>query len=486
MDELICPRCGTRMRYNAQHEKIMCPQCQYAPFDARQAEVKARGPRPGVKISHRGQINRNARAAYNSGHHYLHEGQPEKALESFKRAIFFQPDFTDAHIAIADLVDDEQTKRDHLGVVIAFDGSNLEAVRRLMVLDGRLTAEEAARTYHYDDQQVEHIDLVETKKAEVLLCPVCGGQLTVNDENGQVECKYCGYVEIRAPSRKVGVDMLAMALLERKAKPVRWVVGQRILHCNQCGAERTIPARNLTHECPFCGSQHVVQQEAIESLEQPDGLVPFRISRQQAGENIKAELQRLTHRIANLFDKNRIAHGTLEPVYLPFWVFDAVADVTETRVVVTTDSEMRAVLRSAHNTLTFTDSMSNVAVCGVTSPPPELTGRLGPFDYGEMVAYQSKLLAKYPAELYNIDFDKASLEARGIISKALREKHNRRDVREDSVRISASSAVKNMSFRLVLLPVWVARLIEVDSDTRVALVNGQTGRVALGQVQKSP
>lgn len=200
MDELICPRCGTRMRYNAQHEKIMCPQCQYAPFDARQAEVKARGPRPGVKISHRGQINRNARAAYNSGHHYLHEGQPEKALESFKRAIFFQPDFTDAHIAIADLVDDEQTKRDHLGVVIAFDGSNLEAVRRLMVLDGRLTAEEAARTYHYDDQQVEHIDLVETKKAEVLLCPVCGGQLTVNDENGQVECKYCGYVEVRTPS----------------------------------------------------------------------------------------------------------------------------------------------------------------------------------------------------------------------------------------------------------------------------------------------
>ena len=30
-----------------------------------------------------------------------------------------------------------------------------------------------------------------------------------------------------------------------------------------------------------------------------------------------------------------------------------------------------------------------------------------------MVNYQPKLLAKHPAELYNIDFDKASLEARG-------------------------------------------------------------------------
>ncbi len=41
-----------------------------------------------------------------------------------------------------------------------------------------------------------------------------------------------------------------------------------------------------------------------------------------------------------------------------------------------------------------------------------------------------------------------------------------------------------MSFRLLLLPVWIATLSEVDGDTRPALVNGQTVRVVLGSARK--
>lgn len=484
MDELICPHCGKRMRYDNEQGKIMCRDCNYSPLEAKIEQIQAQGPRQRPRISHRGELNRNALAAFNTGYDYLHRGDRAGALESFRRATFFQPDFADAHIAIADVVDDEKTKRDHLGTVIAFDPTNPEALRRLMVLNGRLSEEEVARTYHHNDPHIEHIDQITARNAEILLCPVCGGHLTVHDESGQVECKYCGHVEIRTPSRDVGADLLAMALIERKAKPVRWVVGQRILHCNECGAERTIPARRLTHQCPFCGSQHVVRQEAVESLEQPDGLIPFRLSRQQAGESIKAELQRLRHRIAALFDDNRIASGSLEPVYLPFWYFDALADVTETRLYngkapIPGFAPSNAVTRS-----TFTDGMNNVPICGVTSPPPDLTARLPPFDLDAMVAYEARLLAKYPAELYNIDFDNASLEARSMISQALRSKYGRRQIGEEQVRIIVSSAIKSMSFRLVLVPVWIARLVEVDDDTRTALVNGQTGKVVLGRSQK--
>lgn len=485
MDELICPHCGKRMRYDIEQEKIMCRDCNYSPLDARMQEVQEQGPRQRVQLSYRGEINRNAMAAFNSGHDYVRQGNNDKALESFKRAVYFQPDFADAHIAIADLVDDEATKRDHLSTVIAYDASNPEALRRLMVLNGRLTPEAAARTYHYNDQRIEHIGQVEAKQNEVLLCPVCGGQLTVWDETGQVECKYCGHIEVRTPSRNVGADLLSMALLERKAQPSRWVVGERILHCNECGAERTIPARNLTHECPFCGSQHVVQQEPAEALEQPDGLIAFRVSRQQAGEHIKAELKRTRHRIAALFDDNRIASGTLEPMFLPFWLFDAIADVTETRTYTGGDSDMlRLNGQGVVTTTTFTDGMYDVSVCGVTSPSPELIAKLAPFDLKAMVAYQPKLLAKYPAQIYSIDFDKASLEARGIISAAMREKHGRRDTGDERMKITVSSLVKSMSFRLVLLPVWIASLLEVDDDTRTALVNGQTGKVVLGKSQK--
>ncbi len=43
-----------------------------------------------------------------------------------------------------------------------------------------------------------------------------------------------------------------------------------------------------------------------------------------------------------------------------------------------------------------------------------------------------------------------------------------------------------MTFRLLLLPVWIALLAEQDGDRRIGLVNGQTGKVALGKAQKPP
>jgi hypothetical protein len=293
---------------------------------------------------------------------------------------------------------------------------------------------------------------------------------------------------MRQTGQNVGADSLAMALLERKAKPVRWVVGKRILHCQQCGAERTIPARKLRAECPFCGSAQVVQQDAIEALEQPDGLVPFSITRDEASIRIHAEMESFKQRLANVFDKNRIAGQTMEGLYLPFWIFDAWIEVTETRSYVSAQSaESMLGLRVSQprqEQNTFSDALLNIAVCAVTSPPASLTRKLTPYKLDAMVAYAPKLLAKYPAELYSIDFDRASLEARSRVSKTMRKKHEAAQRDTEQMRLRVSSLVKNMHFRLALLPVWIAQLTEVDGDRRTVLVNGQTGEVVLGKSEK--
>jgi hypothetical protein len=52
------------------------------------------------------------------------------------------------------------------------------------------------------------------------------------------------------------------------------------------------------------------------------------------------------------------------------------------------------------------------------------------------------------------------------------------------VQVNIFTSVRQMSFRLLLLPVWVAALTEEDGDVRAALVNGQTGQVALGRTEK--
>ncbi len=485
-DELTCPQCGKRMRYNFQQSKIMCPNCNYSPLDAKMTEAQARGPRPEIDITHRGEVNHNAMSAFRTGHDLLYNGDKQKALDSFRRALNFQADFADAHLWIAELTEDEKIKRDHLGIILAYDASNPEALRKLMILNGRLTPEQATRTHHYNDLPLQQVAEPVKTETQVLLCPVCSGNLTIDDESGRVECRFCGHVEQRKPRtlNDDGSDSLAMALIERKARGVKWLIGERLLHCNECGAERTIPARKLSEDCPFCGSTHVIMQDALKSFEQPDGLVQFSISREEAAANIKAQLGGVTQRIANLFDNNRVRSASLDGVYLPFWVFDAMADITETRTYKGSHRDSRFVMAKTQTRSTYTDGIFNLEVCAVESPPERITEKLGKYKFDTVIPYEAKLLAKYPAQLYSIDFDKASLAARSKVSNHMREKHSRKETGDEQVQISIFSAVRDMNFRLLLLPVWVATLTEEDGDIRTALVNGQTGRVVLGKAEK--
>jgi hypothetical protein len=276
-----------------------------------------------------------------------------------------------------------------------------------------------------------------------------------------------------------------MAMLERKAKPVRWNVGQRLIQCQQCGTEHTVPAGKLSSRCRFCGSTQVILGDALASFEQPDGLLPFRISPETAAESIRKQLDSFGQRVANLFNTNRIQQVTAEGVYLPFWVFDVTVELTTTRTAYVTGFLVTDTSKGA-------DMETDVAICAVKSPPPGLAQRLGPYDFSEKIPYEPKWLAKYPAALYSIDFDKASLDAREHVSAAMRRKYERvietkqmgnRGKQETEVT-RTTSRINNMIFQLLLLPVWIATLIEVDGDVRLALVNGQNGKTVFGKTQR--
>jgi hypothetical protein len=104
---------------------------------------------------------------------------------------------------------------------------------------------------------------------------------------------------------------------------------------------------------------------------------------------------------------------------------------------------------------------------------------------GGVKPYAPKLLGGFPAELYDIDFDRASLEARSVIGEQMREKHTMlAQSRRGDVKVTIFTEVQQMQFQLVLLPVWVATITERDDDIRTALINGVTGEIALSKARK--
>jgi ribosomal protein S27AE len=490
--KLTCPQCGQRMTMDFATSRVFCQHCGYVrPDEIAQIEqkveaVKAQGTHPHVEITHKGEISAAAMAAFETGHDLLYAGRTQEALQSFLRAADLQPDFVDAHLWIAKISDDPAVKRDHLDSVLVYAPNHLEALRLLMVLQGRLTPEQAAQTYHDNDPQVQHVAEPVPAKGTELLCPNCGGDLTLNERAQRVECRFCGYSAPRTNQPANGGDLLALALLERKAQAVKWNVGKRLVQCRQCGAEHTLTAEKMSQRCRFCGSTEVILSDALGSFEQPDGLIPFSLTADEAMACVNKQLRSLGERFLNLFNSNKIERSVIDGVYLPFWVFDVQAKVTETHTVGFQSTE-----------LTGLEEQQDVMISGVKSPPPTLTSHLAPYDMARVVPYEPKWLAKYPAQLYSIDFDAASLEARGIVSKTLRAKHDRQlaqlraQSREDAYHtgepseiIQITSQIQSMSFRLILLPVWITTLYEDDGEVRLGVVNAQTGRVALGRASK--
>ena len=481
-----CPTCGGTMSLDIADGFYVCANCgRRLPetLDEAAARLRGREEPSAAVIRFRGNLHPRARALFEAARAHARRGQNADALNYLHDVIDIQPDFSDAHVWIARLSGDVQVKREHLSEALARDPGNLDAIRMLMILNGELTPEEAERTYRADDPERRAVDAPVRVTARALRCPVCGGDLTVDEVTNRVVCRFCGYTAtIEMPPGESKGNVLGMALLKRRAQAVKWVIGARLLHCSACGAERTIPAERLSQRCPFCGLNHVIVEDALKTFEKPEQLIPFSVGEDEAKAAIADKLDNLSERIAGLLGDNRIAQANIEGLFVPFWVFDALIEVSQT----TTDSRAPSNSPQArriqpYQNVRFQDGMTGVQIAAVKSLPEPLVGAIGSFDLSEATAYDPRLLARYPAALYDVDFDAASLEARSQITRTVRGRYERQS---GEIKVTAFASVAQMTFTLILMPVWIATLYERDGDVRTALVNGQTGRAALGRARR--
>ena len=469
----------------------MCGKVLDAPRETLEeaaARLAARGPRPEVRITHRGPIEPRALVLFESGQDALWMERRADAIDTFKRALELQPSFADAHLWLARLAADEATRRDHLGEILANDPSHHEAMILMMALDGRITdqeAEDLLNKPHDDAPEKVWAEAVITK-ADALLCPHCGGHLEVRDD--EVVCRFCGQVVDLADVSALDSagDVLGATLLERRARPVRWLIGSRLLHCSQCGAERTLMRDQMSARCAFCGSAQVVVQDALGAFDQPDGLIPFVVSEEEAKAAVREALKGVSERFRGLMSRtSQVVNATIEGAFLPFWVFDGLVELSITikdKNAGLQDRYLQLAGNTGYQHYTQRDGFTGTFVPAVESPPVELIRELGEFEMDAMRPYEPALLATHPAALYTVDVAKASLVARSDASRRARDREMA--VTKSSEEKSVAALPLQMSYMLVLAPVWICSLTERDGDQRTALVHGLTGELAMGRARK--
>lgn len=327
--------------------------------------------------------------------------------------------------------------------------------------------------------------------AQTFACPQCGAEMGWEADRKMLHCDYCGYQQEPEKAGEIVEYDLQEFLRSGTGKAHGYGVETKSIGCQQCGATTAVEPGVTSTECPFCGSNVVLEQETAADIIQPESLVPFQISQEVALRTYRNWLGKGIFRPGDL--ARRAGRGQLYGVYLPFWTFDANAFsrwraqagyyyyVTETYTA-TENGKRVTKTRQVRKTRwepawgQHSGSYDDLLVYATNSVDQKILERIYPFDTKQLVPYAPQYLSGWRAEQYQID-----LGAGWEIGQEEVKDHERdacvRQIPGDTHRnLHVNTAITDVTFKHALMPVWIASYPYKDKVYRY-MVNGQTGKV---------
>jgi hypothetical protein len=320
-------------------------------------------------------------------------------------------------------------------------------------------------------------------------CDTCGSDLRFDPGGHQLVCDHCGNVapieadgpwsgSIKELDFRRGVDQRLSA---------EEIEETRVTTCPNCGAQTEFDADVHAAECPFCATP-VVTDTGTHRHIKPRGLLPFELDEGSARTALTGWLGSLWFAPGGLTDyarKGRKMNG----IYVPYWTFDADTKSQYSGQRGTHYYETRTVMRDGKRTQvrvrkTRWRSVSgrvarffdDVLVLASKSLPKKYTDGLEPWDLSALEPYKPEYLAGFRAEGYQVELVDGFDEARAYMDRMIR-RDVKYDIGGDDQRVGAvDTAVNDVTFKHILLPVWLAAY-KYRGTTYRFVVNGRTGRV---------
>jgi hypothetical protein len=263
-----------------------------------------------------------------------------------------------------------------------------------------------------------------------------------------------------------------------------------VVRCNTCGAETTLAPNVTADRCPFCGSG-IVAHGASKKLIKPRSLLPFHITREQAGQSFRQWIAGLWFAPSELH--KRAEESQIVGVYIPCWTYDTdtTSDYTgqrgddywDTETYTTTVNGQRVTrTRQVRKTRWWpvsgrvSDQFDDVLVLASRSLPAGYAEALEPWDLKSLVPYRDEYLSGFVAESYQIGLPEGFETAKQIMANVIAQTI-RRDIGGDHQRIhSVDTHYYDVTFKHALLPVWISAYRYAGKTYRF-LVNARTGEV---------
>ncbi|MCA0939186.1 primosomal protein N' (replication factor Y) - superfamily II helicase [Salipiger pacificus] len=320
-------------------------------------------------------------------------------------------------------------------------------------------------------------------------CEQCGADYRFDPASNELVCDHCGHSQ---PVESAGPWESDIRELDFRAAmddllPLQEMEELRVTKCPNCGAEVEFDPDAHATECPFCATP-VVADTGTNRQIKPKGVLPFALDEKTAHKAMNDWLGRLWFAPNGLKEYSRKGRK-MQGIYVPYWTFDAKtrSEYSGARGIVY--YETHTVIRDGKRQqvqvpkVRWTPVRGRVArffddvlVLASKSLPKRFTDALEPWDLSRLEPYRPEFLAGFRAEGYQVDLDAGFVEARHLMDRQIT-RDIKFDIGGDQQRItSVDTQVSEVTFKHVLLPVWLAAY-KFRGQTYRFVVNGTTGRV---------
>lgn len=347
-----------------------------------------------------------------------------------------------------------------------------------------ITLKEEENLEIYNENGSMEPEVVETIKETDKKCPACGGVMDFSPSTGKMLCPYCGTEEeILVEEEHFEAQELDFEQAEDTVS-CDWGTATKAVICKSCGAQTVYDVNEIANECPYCGSNQVMEAGDSQVMA-PGGVVVFKLDAKEASARFKNWIDRkfFCPKLAKESAKPRSFKG----IYVPFWTYDAntfssyTGQYGKTRQYRDRDGNVksRTDWYGTRGYLRF--SFDDVLVCGSSQQNEQMLRGIEPFDTKDVKAYRPEYLAGFAAERYTVKMKEAWETARNKMKNILqneveskiRMEHNTTQVR----MVNVQTSYRNITYKYLLLPVWISSF-QYNGKVYRFVINGQTGKVS--------